>query len=70
MRRNGLMSDITEGQVEGKRGLGRRRIQLTDDLKQGKKMKFQELKREAENRENWRALFGQSNGPVVRQNTE
>jgi hypothetical protein len=24
-------------------------------------MKFQELKREAENRENWRALFGQSN---------
>ncbi|KDR07007.1 Ubiquitin carboxyl-terminal hydrolase 8 [Zootermopsis nevadensis] len=26
-------------------------------------MKFQELKREAENRENWGALFGQSNGP-------
>ncbi|KDR13536.1 hypothetical protein L798_11449, partial [Zootermopsis nevadensis] len=56
MRRNGLMSDIIEGQVEGKRGLGRRLIQLTDDLKQGKKMTFQELRREAENRENWRAL--------------
>ncbi|KDR10935.1 hypothetical protein L798_14458, partial [Zootermopsis nevadensis] len=56
MRRNGLLSDIIEGQVEGKRGLGRRRIQLTDNLKQGKKMKFQELKREAENRENWRTL--------------
>jgi hypothetical protein len=28
-------------------------------------MKFQELKREAENMVNWRALFGQSNGPVV-----
>ncbi|KDR11461.1 Cuticle protein 6 [Zootermopsis nevadensis] len=59
------MSDITEGQVEGKRGLGRRLIQLTDDLKQGKKMTFQELKREAKNRDNWRALFGQSNGPVM-----
>ncbi|KDR09341.1 hypothetical protein L798_15108, partial [Zootermopsis nevadensis] len=56
MRRNGLLSDIIEGQVEGKRGLGRRLIQLTDDLKQGKKMTFQELKREAENRDNWRAL--------------
>jgi hypothetical protein len=64
------MSDIIEDQIEGKQGLGRRLIQLTDDLKQGKKMKFQELKREAENRDNWRALFGQSNGPVVRQNTE
>lgn len=69
MRRNGLISDIIEGQVEGKRGLGRRRIQLTDDLKQGRKMKFQELKREAANRTNWRTLFGQNNGPVVRQNT-
>jgi hypothetical protein len=45
-------------------------MQLTVDLKQGKKMKFLELKGEAENRENWRALFGKSNGPVVRQNTE
>ncbi|KDR16678.1 hypothetical protein L798_09068 [Zootermopsis nevadensis] len=44
MRRNGLLSVIIEGQVEGKRGLGRRLIQITDDLKQGKKMKFHELK--------------------------
>lgn len=42
--------------------------QITDDLKHGMKMKFQELKQEAENKENWRTLFGHSNGPVVRQN--
>lgn len=37
MRGNGLPKDIIEGQTEGKRGPRRRRIQLTDELEQGRK---------------------------------
>ena len=58
LRRNGLLHDILEGKMEGGNAsrLGRRRIQILDDLKNGKR--YWELKEEVENREGWRTRFG------------
>ena len=57
LRRNGLLHDILEGKMEGGNAsrLGRRRIQILDDLKNGKR--YWELKEEVENREGWRTRF-------------
>ncbi|KAJ8887211.1 hypothetical protein PR048_013426 [Dryococelus australis] len=56
---NGQLSDIIEGKVEGKRGLGKCLMQIIDSLKQGRKIKFQDLKQEAADRKKWLKLFGQ-----------
>ena len=57
LRRNGLLHDILEGKMEGGNAsrLGRRKIQILDDLKNGKR--YWELKEEVENREGWRTRF-------------
>jgi hypothetical protein len=46
----------------------RRRKQLLDDLKE--KRTYWKFKEEALDRTLWRTLFGNGNGPVVRQTTE
>ena len=57
LRRNGLLHDTLEGKMEGGNAsrLRRRRIQILDDLKNGKR--YWELKEEVENREGWRTRF-------------
>ena len=55
MRRRGLLLDVIEGKVEGKRRLGRRRIEILDDIK--KKRNYGELKDAAENRKSWKMEF-------------
>lgn len=45
VRGDGLQSENIEEKVKGKQGLERRKIQLTNYLKQNRKTKFQELKR-------------------------
>jgi hypothetical protein len=52
--------------VRGRRG--RRRRKLLDDLK--KRREYSRLKEEALGRTVWRASFGRSFGPVVRQTAE
>jgi hypothetical protein len=47
---------------------GKRRKKLLDDLK--KRRGYSHLKKEALNRTMWRARFGRSFGPVVRQTTK
>jgi hypothetical protein len=50
--RGNLLKLVIEGRMEGKKPGGRPRMGLIDDLKQGSHM---ELKRRAEDREEWRA---------------
>ena len=52
MRGEGLMKEVMEGKMEGKRGPGRKRIGMIDVLL-GKET-YSGLKRRAENREEWR----------------
>ena len=52
--------------MTGRRGGGRRK--LLDDLKERKR--YSHLKEEALDRTMWRARFGRSFGPVVRQTTK
>ena len=68
LRRNCLLHDVIEGKLDETPGVGRRRIQMIDDLKV--KTKYWMLKEEAEDRRRWRAKFtGQVQGPAIRQNT-
>ena len=68
LRKNCLLHDVIEGKLDGTPGVGRRRIQMIDDLKV--KRKYWMLKEEAEDRRRWRAKFtGQVQGPAIRQNT-
>ncbi|KAJ4436831.1 hypothetical protein ANN_16963 [Periplaneta americana] len=54
MRRNCLLKDAVEGMVNGRRVRGRRRYQMIDDIKiYGS---YEETKRKAENRNDWRML--------------
>jgi hypothetical protein len=52
MRGDGLMKEIMEGKVVGKRGPGRKRIRIIDDLLE--KERYGDLKRRAENQQEWR----------------
>jgi hypothetical protein len=52
LRRNCLLHDVIEGKLEGRRGPGRKRIQILDELKE--RRKYWELKEEAEDRVGWR----------------
>ena len=51
LRGNGLMRDVLEGRMLGKRPQGRPRIGMIDDLMEGS---YEKLKRRAEGREEWR----------------
>ena len=72
LRRNCLLQRIIEGKIKG--GIevtgrrGRKRRKLLDDLKE--RRGYSQLKEEAQDRTTWRARFGRSFGPVVRQTTK
>lgn len=51
MRGDGLLKDVTEGRMEGKRVRGRRRNGMLEELK---KDGYEKMKRDAQNREAWR----------------
>ena len=53
LRHPGLFRDVMEGRMEGKRGRGRKRIMLLDDIKNGRG--FGEMKRDVEDRDKWRS---------------
>ena len=53
MRGDGLMKEVMEGKMEGKRGPGRKRIGMIDDLIE--KERYGDMKRRAEDRQGWRA---------------
>ena len=52
LRTPGLMKDVIEGRMEGKRPRGRRRMGMLDDLKD--RQSYAELKSKAEDRNEWR----------------
>jgi len=54
MRRDCLLRDAIEGTVEGKRKRGRRRYQLMDDVRAGRK--YCDTKNLAQNRYAWRSI--------------
>jgi hypothetical protein len=72
LRRNRLLRQVIEGKI--KRGIeltgrrGRRRRELLDDFKE--RRGYSHLKEGALDRTVWRAGFGRSFGPVVRQTTK
>ena len=47
--------DVIEGQMTKVKGVGRRRIQLLDDLRN--RRRYLELKEEAEDRKRWKRQF-------------
>jgi len=69
LRRNCLLQRVTDGKIQGVIEVtgrqGRRRRKLLDDLKE--RRGYSHLKEEALDRTMWRARFGRSLGPVVRQ---
>jgi hypothetical protein len=72
LRRNRLLQQVIEEKIKGGvevtgRG-GRRRRKLLDDLKE--RRGYSHIKEEALDRLVWRAGFGRSFGPVVRQTTK
>ena len=72
LRRYCLLQRVIEGKIKGRievRGRrGRRRRKLLDELKE--RRGYSHLKDEALDRTMWRARFGRSFGPVVRQTSE
>jgi hypothetical protein len=65
---NGSLKERYTGGIEVTERQGRRRRKLLDDLK--KRREFSHLKEETLDRTMWRARFGRSFGPVVRQTTK
>jgi hypothetical protein len=69
LRRNCLLQQVTEGKIKGWIEVTgrreRRSRKLLDDLKE--RRGYSHLKEEALDRTMWRARFGRSFGPVVRQ---
>ena len=65
----GLLQHVFEGRIKGRKEVtrrrGRRRRKLLDDLKE--RRGYSHLKEETLDRTMWRARFGRSFGPVVRQ---
>ena len=55
LRRNCLLYDAIEEQMTEVKGIGRRRTQLLDDLRN--RRRYWELKEEAEDRKRWRRQF-------------
>ena len=53
LRGNGLLKEIIEGRIVGKRPRGRKRAMMLDDMKEGKEL-YAEMKERARHRENWR----------------
>ena len=49
MRGDGLMKEVVEGKMEGKRGRGRKRIGMIDELMEN--IQYGDLKRRAEDRQ-------------------
>ena len=58
LRRNCLLHDAIEGQMTGVKGVGRRRTQLLDDLRN---RRYWELKEEAEDRKKMETTVHQLN---------
>ena len=52
LRGEGLLRDVMEGRMEGKRPRGRPRMGMIDDLKEGA---YQDMKRRGQDREGWRS---------------
>ena len=52
LRGEGLLKLVIEGRLEGRRGRGRSRIGMIDDLKEGDS--YEQIKRRAMDREKWR----------------
>ena len=69
LRRNCLLQRVIEGRIKGRIEVtgrrGRRRRKLLGDLKE--RRGYSHFKEEALDRTVWRASFGRSFGPVVRQ---
>ena len=65
LRRNCLLQRVIEGNIKRGTEVRGRRRKLLDDLK--KRRGYSHLKEEALDRTVWRARFGRSVGPVVRQ---
>jgi hypothetical protein len=69
LRRNCILQRVTEGKIQGRIEVtgrqGRWRRKLLDGLKE--RRGYSHLKEEALDRTMWRARFGRSFGPVVRQ---
>ena len=53
LRGNGLLKEVIEGRIEGKRPRGRKRAMMLDDMKEEKEL-YVEMKERACHRENWR----------------
>ena len=51
VRGDGLLREVIEGKMDGKRPRGRPRIDMLEQLKDGS---YQQMKRKAENRSEWR----------------
>jgi hypothetical protein len=72
LRRNCRLQRVIEGKIQGRIEVtgrqGRRRRKLLDDLKE--RRGYSHLKEEALDCTMWRARFGRSFGPVVRQTTK
>jgi len=54
LQHDGLLCDVLEGRMLGKRTRGRRRIQLIDELLENKN--YTDLKKAAEDRSVWRTI--------------
>ena len=55
LRGNGLLKEIIEGRIVGKRPRGRKRAMMLDDMKEGKEL-YAEMKERARHRKNWRTF--------------
>ena len=53
LRGNGLLKEVIEGRIEGKRPRGRKRAMMLDDMKEEKEL-YVDMKERARHRENWR----------------
>jgi hypothetical protein len=72
LRRNCLLQRVVEEKIQGRievtRRQGRRRTKLLDDLKE--RRGYSHLTEEALDGTMWKARFGRSFGPVIRQTTK